>query len=67
MYTSVCLQDEPTCMRIEPVSLHRGPPVNIPIRRTAHCSHVIPANDMKGSVFAHQIFLAAGGDQTWDL
>ena len=32
-------------------NLHRGPPVNVPIWRTAHCVHVIPANDTKGSVF----------------
>ena len=28
----------------------------MPIRRTAHCFHVIPANDTKESVFGHQIF-----------
>ena len=25
-----------------------GPPVNVTIRRTGHCIHVIPANDTKG-------------------
>ena len=42
-----------------------GALVNVPIRRTTHCLHVIPANDtrVKGSV----IFLAANGDRTRDL
>ena len=33
-----------------------GAPVNILIRRTAHCVHVIPANDTKRSVFGHRTF-----------
>ena len=33
-----------------------GPPVNVPIRRTAHCFHVIPANDTNESVFGHRKF-----------
>ena len=48
LYTPVCLEDEPTCMRIDPVQgsltctgddcpCTRGPPVNVPICRTAHC------------------------------
>ena len=39
----------------------------LPILRTAHCVHFIPANDTKGSVFGYQIFLATGGDRTRDL
>ena len=31
--------------------MHRGHPVNIPIRKTAHLFSVIPANDTKESVF----------------
>ena len=38
------------------LSLHRGHPVNIPIRRTMHLSSVIPANDTRESVFGHQNF-----------
>ena len=38
------------------LSPHRGHPVNVPIRRTAHLSSVIPANDTKESVFEHQNF-----------
>ena len=37
-------------------SLHKGPPVNVPIRRTAHLSSAIPANDTKESMFGHQNF-----------
>ena len=29
----------------------QGPPVNVPIRMTVHCIHIIPANDTKESVF----------------
>ena len=36
------------------LSLHRGHPVNIPIRRTMHLSSVIPANDTRESVFGHR-------------
>ena len=38
------------------LSLHRGPPVNVRIQRTAHCFHVIPANDTNESVFRHRKF-----------
>ena len=38
------------------LSLHRGPPVNVPIRRTMHLSSVIPANDTRESVFGHRNF-----------
>ena len=38
------------------LSLHRGHPVNVPIRRTMHLSSVIPANDTMESVLGHQIF-----------
>ena len=31
-----------------------GPPVNVPIQRTAHLFGVIPANDTKESMFGHQ-------------
>ena len=31
-----------------------GPPVNVPIQRTAHLFSVIPANDTKESMFGHQ-------------
>ena len=37
-------------------SLHRGPQVNIPVRRTAHYFHFMPANDMKESMFGHRKF-----------
>ena len=37
-------------------SLHRGHPVNIPIRRTMHLSGVIPANDTRESMFGHRNF-----------
>ena len=37
-------------------SLHRGHPVNVPIRRTVHLSRVIPANDTRESVFGHGNF-----------
>ena len=36
--------------------LHRGHPVNIPIRRTMHLSSVIPANDTRESMFGHPNF-----------
>ena len=36
------------------LSLHRGPPVNVPIRRTVHLSSVIPANDIKESIVGHR-------------
>ena len=36
------------------LSLHRGTPVNVPIGRTAHCFHLIPANDIKDSMFGHR-------------
>ena len=52
------------------LSLHRGHPVNVPIRRTMHLSSVIPANDTRESNKAcsdSEIFLAASGDRTWDL
>ena len=40
------------------LSLHRGHPVNVPIRRTAHLFTVIPANNTKESVFRHlEIFI----------
>ena len=35
------------------LSLHRGHPVNVPIRRTMHLSSVIPANDTRESVLGH--------------
>ena len=38
------------------ISLHRGHPVNVPIRRTMHLSSVIPANNTKESVFGHRNF-----------
>ena len=38
------------------LSLHRGHPVNVPIRRTMHLSSVIPANDTRESVFRHRNF-----------
>ena len=38
------------------LSLHRGHPVNVPIRRTMHLSSVIPANDTRESVFGHRNF-----------
>ena len=38
------------------LSMHRGPPVNVPIRRTAHLISVIPENDTKESMFGHQNF-----------
>ena len=31
-----------------------GPPVNVPIQRTAHLFSVITANDTKESIFGHQ-------------
>ena len=37
--------------------MHRGPPVNVPIRRTAHLFSDIPANDTKESMFGHAEFL----------
>ena len=45
------------------LSLYRGPPVNVPIGRTAHCVHVILESDTKRSMrmFRHQIFLALVG------
>ena len=33
------------------LSLHRGHPVNVPIRRTVHLSRAIPANDTRESVW----------------
>ena len=36
------------------LSLHRGPPVNVPIRRTAYLFSAIPANDTKESIFGHR-------------
>ena len=36
--------------------MHRGHPVNVPIRRTMHLSSVIPANDTRESVFVHRNF-----------
>ena len=38
------------------LSLHRGHPVNVPIRRTMHLSSVIPANDTRESMFGHRNF-----------
>ena len=38
------------------LSLHRGHPVNVLIRRTMHLSSVIPANDTRESVFGHRNF-----------
>ena len=38
------------------LSLHRGHPVNVPIRKTMHLSSVIPANDTRESVFGHRNF-----------
>ena len=38
------------------LSLHRGHPVNVPIRRMMHLSSVIPANDTRESVFGHRNF-----------
>ena len=38
------------------LSLHRGHPVYVPIRRTMHLSSVIPANDTRESVFGHRNF-----------
>ena len=38
------------------LSLHRGHPVNVPIWRTMHLSSVIPANDIRESVFGHRNF-----------
>ena len=38
------------------LSLHRGHPVNFPIQRTAHCIHVMPANDTNESMFGHRKF-----------
>ena len=35
-------------------SPYTGPPVNVPIQRTAHLFSVIPANDAKESMFGHQ-------------
>ena len=49
------------------LDLHRGHPVNVPIRRTMHLSSVIPANDTRESVFGHRNFLAASGNRTRDL
>ena len=40
------------------LALIRGPPVNVPIRRTAQCFHVTPANDTKEIVFGHRTPLA---------
>ena len=37
-------------------SLHRGHPLNVPIRRRMHLSSVIPANDTRESMFGHQNF-----------
>ena len=31
-----------------------GPPVNVPIQRTAHLFSVIPANDIRESMFGHK-------------
>ena len=38
------------------LSLHRGSPVNITIRRTAHCFHFMPANYMQESMFGQPKF-----------
>ena len=38
------------------LSLHRGPPINVPIQWTAHLFSVIPTNDTKESTFGHQNF-----------
>ena len=38
------------------LSLHRGHPVNVSIRRTMHLSSVIPANDTRENVFRHRNF-----------
>ena len=38
------------------LSLHRGPPFNVPIGRTLHCLEVMPANDMNERVFGQQKF-----------
>ena len=38
------------------LSRHRGPPANVPIRRTAHLFSVILANDTKESMFGHRNF-----------
>ena len=36
----------------------QGSPVNVPIRRTAHLSSVIPANDTKESIVGHRNFFS---------
>ena len=38
------------------LSLYRGHPVNVPIRRTMHLSSVIPANNTRESVFGLRNF-----------
>ena len=38
------------------LSMHMVPPVNVAIRRTAHCFSIIPANDTKKSFFGHRNF-----------
>ena len=50
------------------LSLHRGPPDNVLIRRTVHLSSVVPANDSKESMFGHRIFFSpAAGSNPWPL
>ena len=46
------MHEDRTCVGV--FNLHRGgPPVNVSIRRTSHCTHVIPANYTKESVLGH--------------
>ena len=49
------------------LSLHRGPPVNVPIRRTAHFIMSFLQMTRREASSDQQIFLAAGGDRTRDL
>ena len=59
-YTPMILQNEPTGNRLEckylKTELGDEPSVNVPIRRTARCVHIIPANDTKRNVLGHQTF-----------
>ena len=45
----------------------QGPPVNVPIRRTAHCIMSFLQMIRREASSDQQIFLAAGGDRTRDL
>ena len=42
------------------LSLHRGPPVNVPIRKTAHCITSFLQMARREACWYQQIFLAAG-------